>query len=96
MESLPIIAMTSSNSAFASGQKAKNSYSELMNLDYFNRLLSRVKGRYSGTFIDMLISFLHFDPDVRVKADRLYRDYLVPIEKEIEAFDDSWLKIVEG
>lgn len=43
----------------------------------------------------MIVSFLHFDPEVRIKADRLYREYLTPVEKYIDAFDRKWIDIVE-
>lgn len=43
----------------------------------------------------MIVSFLHFDPEIRIKADRLYREYLTPVEKYIDAFDRKWIDIVE-
>lgn len=66
-----------------------------MNQDYLNNLLRTVQGRYSNAFYEMLISFLHFDPEVRIKADRLYREFLTPVEKYIETFDKQWIEILE-
>ena len=51
--------------------------------------------RYSNTFFEMLLAFLHSDPDTRIKPDRLYRDYLSSVEKEIETFDRSWLDLTQ-
>ena len=66
----------------------------MINHNYLDRLLVLVGERYSNTFKEMLIALLHLDPDVRIKADHLYSEYLAPIEKDIESFDRSWLRLV--
>lgn len=43
----------------------------------------------------MLVSLIHFDPEKRIKADRLYREYLTPVEKYIEAYDRKWIELIE-
>jgi hypothetical protein len=74
---------------------SKFSYADSINHDYLNTLLSKVKERYSNTFSEMLASFLHFDPESRIKADRLFNEYLTTVQKEIEIYDRSWIQLIE-
>ena len=78
VESMPAIFLPHSSIL---SHNYKQRYSQSIDHNYLNDLLQKVKKRYSHTFYELLVSFLHFDPDVRIKADRLYRDYLTPVEK---------------